>query len=163
VSRPVSEYALGDFRWLATIRTLAEGVAAIALAMALRRERAAALLLVVVGLLKLAIPLFPVDALGMPATPAGQMHNVLGNIAFFLFSFGGPPAVPSAAAEGKSTRSRNRCGTGDCDGRSARGERRRGFGLAQRAYLILSALWLLFAALAVLRDVRAGLGEAAAG
>jgi hypothetical protein len=32
VSRPVSEYALGDFRWLATIRTLAEGVAAIALA-----------------------------------------------------------------------------------------------------------------------------------
>jgi Protein of unknown function (DUF998) len=85
VSRPVSEYALGDFGWLATIRTLAEGVAAIALAMALRRERAAALLLVVVGLLKLAIPLFPVDALGMPATPAGQMHNVLGNVTFFLF------------------------------------------------------------------------------
>ena len=85
VSRPVSEYALGDFRWLATIRTLAEGVAAIARAMALRRERAAALLLVVVGLLKLAIPLFPVDALGMPATPAGQMHNVLGNVTFFLF------------------------------------------------------------------------------
>ena len=85
VSRPVSEYALGDFGWLAKIRTLAEGVAAIALAMALRRERAAALLLVVVGLLKLAIPLFPVDALGMPATPAGQMHNVLGNVTFFLF------------------------------------------------------------------------------
>lgn len=50
VSRPVSEYALGDFRWLATIRTLAEGVAAIALAMALRRERAAALLRALVAL-----------------------------------------------------------------------------------------------------------------
>jgi hypothetical protein len=58
----------------------AEGVAAIAL----RRERAAGLLLLVVGLLKLAIPLFPVDALGMPATPAGQIHNVLGNVTFFL-------------------------------------------------------------------------------
>jgi hypothetical protein len=40
---------------------------------------------VVVGLLILAIPLFPVDALGMPATLAGQMHNMLVNITFFLF------------------------------------------------------------------------------
>ena len=84
VSRPVSEYALGDFRWLARSGRLLK---------VLRRSRsrwpcaarAAALLLVVVGLLKLAIPLFPVDALGMPATPAGQMHNVLGNVTFFLF------------------------------------------------------------------------------
>src|SRR5215204_6546739 len=52
-TRPVSEYALGEFRWLATTRTLAEGVGAIALAVALllerpvalRVERAAALLL----------------------------------------------------------------------------------------------------------------------
>ena len=57
VSRPVSEYALGDFRWLATIGTVAAGVGAIALAVALRREAQeltrsvdAALLLVVVGL-----------------------------------------------------------------------------------------------------------------
>ena len=66
VTRPVSEYALGDFGWLATIRTLAQGVGPIALAVALRRERAGALLLLVVGLLKLAMPLFPVDALGTP-------------------------------------------------------------------------------------------------
>jgi len=162
VSRPVSEYALGDFRWLATIRTLAEGVAAIALAMALRRtsRRAAA-----GGSRPPETGHTAVsgrcagdacDACGSDAQRARQRN-------FLPVSFGGPPAVPSAAAEGKSTHSRNRCGTGDCDGRSARGERRRGFGLAQRAYLILSALWLLFAALAVLRDVRAGLGEAAAG
>src|SRR5215212_3585033 len=92
VTRPVSEYALGEFRWLASTRTLAEGVGAIALAVALlleravpRVDRAAALLLLAFGLLKLAIPLFPVDALGMPATSAGQMHNVLGNVTFFLF------------------------------------------------------------------------------
>jgi hypothetical protein len=64
VARPVSEYALGDFGWLATIRTLAQGIGPIALAVALRRERVGALLLLVVGLLKLAMPLFPVDPLG---------------------------------------------------------------------------------------------------
>jgi hypothetical protein len=93
ITRPVSEYALGEFGWLAIARTLVEGVGAIALAVALlleravarRVERAAALLLLVVGLLKLAIPLFPVDALGTPATSAGQMHNILGNLTFFLF------------------------------------------------------------------------------
>ncbi|HZA74167.1 MAG TPA: hypothetical protein VE476_14820 [Propionibacteriaceae bacterium] len=47
----------------------------IALAVALRHKRVGALLLLVVGLLKLALPLFPVDALGAPATSTGQMHN----------------------------------------------------------------------------------------
>ena len=45
VIRPVSEYALGVFGWLATTGTLAESVAAITVAMVLRRERTAALLL----------------------------------------------------------------------------------------------------------------------
>jgi len=85
VARPVSEYALGEFGWLATIRTVAQGVGPIALAVALRRERLGALLLLVFGLLKLAMPLFPVDALGTPATSAGQMHDLLGNVTFFLF------------------------------------------------------------------------------
>src|ERR671911_306304 len=50
-----------------------------------RLQRAAALILLVVGLLKLAMPLFPVDALGTPATRSGQIHNVLGNLTFFMF------------------------------------------------------------------------------
>jgi Protein of unknown function (DUF998) len=85
VTRAVSEYALGDFGWLATIGTVAEGVGAIALAVALRRERAAALLLLVFGLMKLAMPLFPVDAPGAPATNVGRVHSVLGILTFFLF------------------------------------------------------------------------------
>jgi hypothetical protein len=85
VTRAVSEYALGDFGWLATIGTVAEGVGAIALAVALRRERAAAFLLLVFGLMNLVMPLFPVDALGMPPTSAGRVHNVLGNLTFVLF------------------------------------------------------------------------------
>jgi Protein of unknown function (DUF998) len=83
VNRPVSEYALGEFGGLAIVRTLAEGVGVIALGVALLLGRAAALLLLVVGLLKLAMPLFPVDALGTPATSAGQVHNILGKSDFF--------------------------------------------------------------------------------
>ena len=47
-------------------------------AVAMRVERGAALLLVVVGVLILVMPLFPVDAMGTPATRAGQVHNILG-------------------------------------------------------------------------------------
>ena len=154
VARPVSEYALGDFGWLATIRTLAQGVGPIALAVALRRERVGAVLLLVVGVLKLAIPLFPVDALGTPATGAGQMHDLLGNLTFFLFPAaalvlfralrrrGSRLAPPVAVVLAIAT-----VGVLVADAIG-------GFGLAQRAYLALCAVWLLLAALAVLRDRR---------
>jgi hypothetical protein len=156
VDRPVSEYALGDFGWLATIRTLAQGIGPIALAVALHRERVGALLLVVVGLLKLAMPLFPVDALGTPGTSAGQVHNLLGNVTFFLFPVaalvliralrrrGSRLALPVAVALAIAT--------AGVLVASAIG----GFGLAQRAYLAMCALWLLLAALAVLRNRRTG-------
>jgi Protein of unknown function (DUF998) len=162
-SRAVSEYALGDFGWLATLRTLAEGVGAIALAVALRRERVAALLLVVFGLLKLATPLFPVDALGMPATSAGRVHNVLGTVAFFLFP------VAALLLFGTLRRRGSRLAPGIAVVLAIAtvgvlvGNALGWFGLAQRAYLVLCALWLLFAAVAVLRDLRAGRGAAAAG
>jgi hypothetical protein len=162
VSRPVSEYALGDFRWLARsgrlLKVLRRSRSRGPAPRASRRAAAGGSRSPDTGHTAVSGRCAgdACDACGSDAQRARQRN-------FLPVSFGGPPAVPSAAAEGKSTHSRNRCGTGDCDGRSARGERRRGFGLAQRAYLILSALWLLFAALAVLRDVRAGLGEAAAG
>jgi hypothetical protein len=151
VVRPVSEYALGDFGWLATIRTLAQGIGPIALAVALRRERVGALLLLVVGLSKVAMPLFPVDALGTPVTSAGQVHDLLGNLTFFLFPvaalvlFGalrrrGSRLAPLVAVVLAIT-------TAGVLLANAVG----GFGLAQRAYLALCAVWLLLAALAVLR------------
>jgi hypothetical protein len=155
VSRPVSEYALGEFVWLATIMTVAEGVGAIALAVALRRERAAALLLLVFGLMKLAMPLFPVDALGMLPTSAGRVHNVLGNLTFVLLPVAalllfralrrmGSRLAPSIAVV--LAIATVGVPVGDAVG---------GLGLAQRAYLVLCALWLLFAAGAVLRNLRA--------
>jgi Protein of unknown function (DUF998) len=155
VSRPVSEYALGEFGWLPTIMMVAEGVGAIALAVALRRERAAAFLLLVFGLMKLVMPLFPVDALGMPPTSAGRVHNVLGNLTFVLFPVAalllfralrrmGSRLAPSIAVV--LAIATVGVPVGDAVG---------GLGLAQRAYLILCALWLLFAAGAVLRNLRA--------
>lgn len=48
LARPVSQYGLGDFWWLATI-PLAQGIGPIALAVAVHRERVAALLLLLVG------------------------------------------------------------------------------------------------------------------
>jgi hypothetical protein len=161
-TRAVSEYALGDFGWLATIMTVAEGVGAIALAVALRRERAPALLLLMFGVIKLAQPLFPVDAVGTPATSAGRVHSVLGILAFFL--------LPLAAL--LLFRALRRMGSRLAPGIAVVlaiatvgvlvGNAVGVFGLAQRAYLALCALWVLFAAGAVLRNLRAGLGEPAA-
>ena len=154
VARPVSEYALGDFGWLATIRTLAQGVGPIALAVALRRERVGAVLLLVVGLLKLAMPLFPVDALGTPATTEGQVHNLLGNVTFFLF----PVAVLVLIGALRRLGSRMAPAVAVALAIATAGvlvaNAIGGFGLAQRAYLALCALWLLLAALAVLRNRR---------
>jgi hypothetical protein len=122
---------------------------------ALRRERLGALLLLVVGLLKLAMPLFPVDALGTPETSAGQVHNLLGNVTFFLFPVAAlvlirplrrrgsrlaPPVAVALAITTAGVLVANALG---------------GFGVAQRAYLVLCALWLLLAALVALRKRRA--------
>jgi len=161
MTRAVSEYALGDFGWLATIGTVAEGVGAIALAVAWG-ERAADLLLLVFGLMKLAMPLFPVDALGAPATNAGRVHSVLGILTFILFPlaalllFGALRRMGSRLAPGIAVVLAIAT-VGVLVG-NAVGV----FGLVQRAYLVLCALWLLCAAAAVLRNVRVGLGEAAA-
>jgi Protein of unknown function (DUF998) len=156
VTRPVSEYALGGFGWLATIRTFAQGVGPIALAVALRLDRAGTVLLLVVGLLKLTLPLFPVDALGTPATRAGQIHNLLGNLTFFLF-----PVAALLLLRGLRSRSGRLAPTTAVLVAIATvgvllANAVGGFGLAQRAYLVLCALWLLLAALAVLPNRRTG-------
>jgi hypothetical protein len=154
VARPVSEYALGDFGWLATIRTLAQGIGPIALAVALRRERVGALLLLVVGLLKLAMPLFPVDALGTPATSAGQVHNLLGNLTFFLFPVAALVLIRPLRRRGSRLAPPVAVALAIATAGVLVAYAVGGFGIAQRAYLVLCALWLLIAALAVLRSRR---------
>jgi hypothetical protein len=162
VTRPVSEYALGKFGWLATARTLAEGVGVIALAVALlleravarRVERVAAVLLVVVGALKLAMPLFPVDAIGTPATRAGQMHNILGNLTFFLFPLAALLLFRALGRMGSRLAPVIAVVLAVATVGVLVGNAIGWLGFAQRAYLGLSALWQLLAALAVLRNRR---------
>jgi hypothetical protein len=156
VTRPVSEYALTDFRWLATIRTLAQGVGPIALAVALRRERAGAVLLLIVGILKLAMPLFPVDALGTPSTSAGQIHDLLGNLTFFLFPVAALLLLRPLRRRGSRLAPLTALLLAIATVGVLLANAVGGYGLAQRAYLVLCALWLLLAALAVLRTRRAG-------
>ena len=152
VTRPVSEYALTDFEWLATIRTLAQGVGPIALAVALRRERAGALLLLVVGILKLAMPLFPVDALGTTTTSTGQIHNLLGNLTFFLFPVAALLLIRPLRRRGSRLAPLTAVVLAIATIGVPLANTVGGFGLAQRAYLVLCALWLLLAALAVLAN-----------
>ena len=152
VTRPVSEYALTDFEWLATIRTLAQGVGPIALAVALRRERAGALLLLIVGILKLAMPLFPVDALGTPTTSTGQIHNLLGNLTFFLFPVAALLLIRPLRRRGSRLAPLTAVVLAIATIGVPLANTVGGFGLAQRAYLVLCALWLLLAALAVLAN-----------
>lgn len=152
VTRPVSEYALTDFEWLATIRTLAQGVGPIALAVALRRQRAGALLLLVVGILKLAMPLFPVDALGTTTTSTGQIHNLLGNLTFFLFPVAALLLIRPLRRRGSRLAPLTAVVLAIATIGVPLANTVGGFGLAQRAYLVLCALWLLLAALAVLAN-----------
>jgi Protein of unknown function (DUF998) len=165
MTRPVSEYALGDYGWLATIRTVAQGVGGIALAVALRRQRAAAVLLVVFGLMKLAMPLFPVDALGAPATSAGRVHNGLGTLTFILFPLAAALLFEPLRRMGSRLAPAIAVALVFATVGVLVANAISGFGLAQRAYLVLCALWLLFAALAVRRTTigeRRGLARRAA-
>jgi hypothetical protein len=103
------------------------------------------------GDVKLAMPPFPVDALEAPATSAGRVHNVLGIATFLLFPVAAlllfralrrigsrlAPAIAVVLAIATvGVLVGNAVGV---------------YGLTQRAYLVLCALWLLFAAIAVLR------------
>jgi hypothetical protein len=164
MTRPVSEYALGEYGWLATIRTVAQGVGAIALAVALRRERAAALLFMVFGLMKLAMLPFPVDAMGAPATSAGRVHNLLGTVTFWLFPVAALLLFRALYRMGSRLAPAIALVLAIATVGVLVGNAVGGYGLAQRAYLVLCALWLLFAAIAVLRTTvgeRRGLARGA--
>ena len=145
LTRPVAEVVVLDDLVRGRVRNLQS---------ALRDERVGALLLLVVGLLKLALPLFPVDALGAPATSTGQMHNLLGNVTFFLFPVAALVLFRALRRRGSRLAPQVAVvlaiATAGVLVANAVGV----FGLAQRAYLILCAVWLLLAALAVLRNLR---------
>ncbi|WP_214106059.1 DUF998 domain-containing protein [Acrocarpospora catenulata] len=150
LTRPTSEYALGDFGVLAGPVTALVGIGALALAWALWSgpgARAAAIVLAVFGVAKVVQAFFPIDAPGT-STTTGLVHNVLGNVAFL--------ALPLAAGlAARALRPAWRAApiaaavlvvtvlallASDLHG---------AFGIAQRLYLVACSAWMLLAAVAL--------------
>jgi hypothetical protein len=147
-----SVYALGSFGGLATIAVLAVGIAALVLAWALDRavstvSKVGVGILGLFGVCKLLQAFFPIDAVGSVMTTAGSVHNILGNFAFF--------SLPVAAFLITRSLSRHSSNCSWLLVASTVGVLSSGliggFGIAQRLYLVLSSLWMAFAAL----DLRA--------
>lgn len=155
VESATSSYAHGTAGALSQVGTLAAGVGALSLAVALAhlRSRTGALvgliLLVVFGVAKVVQSFFPIDLDGVTTT-AGTVHNLTGNLAFF--------ALPVAAVLlGRAV--------SHLTGRVLPawlgwlvvlttvgvlvGDAVGVFGLAQRLYLVTAAVWVAACAVAI--------------
>jgi hypothetical protein len=151
VAQATSSYVHGAFGGASAVAAAAVGLGALALSLAGRRilpdrpgTRSGLLLLTLFGLAKLAQAFFPIDATGV-STASGVAHNVLGNVAFFVL----PVAVflltlPFATATGHHE-SRwatvARWAVVVATGLTLAGDSLGVFGLAQRLYLVVAALW----------------------
>jgi hypothetical protein len=151
VTEATSSYAVGSFGFLATAATFAVAVGALVLAFALRKAIATVStlgvgMLTLFGVCKLIQAFFPIDVEpDLVTTTAGSVHNIVGNIAFFSL-----PIAAALVARSLSRRSMILSWllvlsavvvlTSGFAG---------GFGIAQRLFLVLSSLWMLFAALDV--------------
>lgn len=160
LTAPTSSYALGTGGPAAQVGTLAAGVAALALAVAVsdrrsrRRDVVGLVLMAVFGAAKVCQAFFPIDPEGV-VSAAGVVHNITGNVAFFVLPVaavlvGGLVSrvtgqrPPAALAWGLVALTVGVL-VGDAIGV---------FGLMQRTYLVLAACWMALCALAVLRSSR---------
>ena len=147
---PTSNYAYTPLGALVPIGQISFGLACLGVGLIWRRHRLAAALLLVVGVAKVAQAFFPIDPVGSAATTGGLLHNVLGNVAFWL--------LPVAAL--LLARPLSRAGhratailglllplvTALVLVGSATGF----FGLAQRLYLVLGTGWVLLIGISAL-------------
>lgn len=147
VTRPIRDYAHGDYSALMLIATIAVGLAAITLAAVVRplvTGKVAPLgvgLLVFFGVAKLLQGFFPVDT-GTAVTTGGLVYNTLDSIAFFILPI-------AALCIAFTLRSRWSIGLAVAMAAAlvlvlAGSE---GFGLVQRIFLVLGSGWLLVTAL----------------
>lgn len=157
LTQPTSHYVHGTAGFAALIGTVAAGLGALCLVLALRPARTGRragvglALLAVFGIAKVVQAFFPIDPAEAEATTAGAVHNVLGNVAFFTL----PVAVVLlgglvAALTGRRVSSVLALvvvvTTVGVLVASAAGA----FGLAQRVYLLAAAVWMLATALSLL-------------
>ncbi len=161
MSSPTSDYVHGTLGVLSQVAACAVGLGALALAFAaLRatspsgRSRTGVVLLAVFGLAKVAQAFFPIDAEGA-ATTSGELHNLFGNVAFFALPFAVVLLTPLLAS--RATRGVTLLVTWAPVVATAlvlAGEPLGAFGLLQRLYLVVAALWFAVVALWLLRAPR---------
>jgi hypothetical protein len=158
VTRPTSDYAIGDWGWLTLTATVGVALAAAGILGLVHRAlpsttplRFGLRLLGLFVVVKAVQAFFQIDDPGDP-TPTGLIHNVLGNLAFFAL----PPAAWLIATAWTSAG--RPWGTALkwlavalvvatvavlAIGTDA-------FGITQRVYLVLASLWLALSAVASL-------------
>lgn len=155
VAEATSTYAVGSFGFLATAATFAVAVGALVLAFTLRRAVATVStlgvgLLALFGVCKLIQTFSPIDVEpDVVTTTAGLVHNIVGNVAFFSLPVA---AVLVARSQGRRSMLLSWLLVGSAVVVLTSGFTG-GFGIAQRLFLVLSSLWMLFAA----SDVRPSL------
>jgi hypothetical protein len=160
VTEPVSNYAVGPYGFFISIAIFALGVSSLALTLGLYvgiappgRSRVGLLLLALYGVGQLVVALFSIDTESAQTTTTGIIHNVAGNISFFCFP---PAAILLSLGMGKDERWRSLkrpalalalvvlveailvMVSANVVG---------GFGIAQRLFLLTTALWMLLAAI----------------
>lgn len=149
---PTSSYGHTAYGALVPLGQVAFGVATLAAGLAWRRHRAPAVILLVVGAAKIGQAFFPLDQPGATTT-AGTIHNVLGNIAFWL--------LPVAAVLLLRPLIRDRHRVAAVVGALLVpatalvlvGATAGFFGWAQRVYLVLATGWILLTGVAAWRRV----------
>lgn len=153
ITEPTSNYSIGSYGSVALAAVIAVGVGSLALAYVMRVERHDVRklgigLLAVFGVCKLLMVFFPIDVdPAVASTTSGAIHNVLGNVAFFAIPVA---AILLSSSLGSASKvlswllavSAIVVLASDVFG---------AFGIAQRAFLVLSSLWTISAAMTVRR------------
>lgn len=154
ITSATSEYANGTAGVLSQIATCAVGIGALALAVALsptsRAGRIGRLLLALFGAAKMVQAFFPIDAAGAEASTAGLVHNLTGNLSFFMLPVAALLLIGTLRASGRSTPVVLTWVLPAATLAVLAGEAAGVFGLAQRLYLVVAALWVAAAAASVL-------------
>lgn len=158
VTSATSEYANGTAGVLSQVATLAVGIGALALAAALptvsRVGLAGRVLLGVFGAAKLVQAFFPIDAVGVETTTAGLIHNLTGNLAFFVLPVAALLLLGTLRGTGRRAPVVLTWVLPVATIAVLAGDAAGVFGLAQRLYLVVAALWVAAAAAALLRPHR---------
>lgn len=146
VTDPTSNYGQGPWGWMALGATFLVGVGSLAAAAVLagRSHRVGVVLLAVYGVAKLGLGVFAIDVDPGAGTTSGLIHNVLGNIAFFVL----PVAAVLISRSMGSPRSRLLAWLLVAAMVAVLAAGSLGvFGVAQRIFLVLSSVWILIAVL----------------